>query len=228
MWPSSLLSLTAPERPFGGITSFLLDCALPGYRVAQKFEKMGLRTSPMGELVFEDMFVSKDAVLGGVGGGSKLFIHSMDWERACLFAGHVGTMERLMEKVVAYARTRRQSGQAISKHQAVAHKIADMKMHVEAAQLLAYKAAWGLERSEFVSLDAAVSKLFVAKIASSHDTRRRPGLRRLWLLERIRCRTCRARCHRQQALFRDFGDATRHHCWLAGTLMTAGVRNPVR
>jgi alkylation response protein AidB-like acyl-CoA dehydrogenase len=148
---------------FGGITSFLVDRTLPGYQVAQKFEKMGLRTSPIGELVFKDVFVSKDAVLGGVGGGSGLFAHSMDWERACLFAGHVGTMERLLEKVVAYARTRRQSGRAISKHQAVAHKIADMKMQVEAARLLTYKAAWGLERSESVSIDAAVSKLFVSE-----------------------------------------------------------------
>ncbi|CAH2395201.1 acyl-CoA dehydrogenase family protein [Mesorhizobium ventifaucium] len=148
---------------FGGITSFLVDRALPGYRVAQKFEKMGLRTSPIGELVFEDVFVSKDAVLGGVGGGSRLFAHSMDWERACLFASHIGTMERLLEKAVAYTRTRRQSGQAISKHQAVAHKIADMKMQVEAARLLVYKAAWGLERSQSVSLDAAVSKLFVSE-----------------------------------------------------------------
>jgi alkylation response protein AidB-like acyl-CoA dehydrogenase len=148
---------------FGGITSFLVDCTLHGYRVAQKFEKMGLRTSPIGELVFEDVFVSKDAVLGGVGGGSGLFVHSMDWERACLFASHVGTMERLLEKAVAYARTRRQSGRAISKHQAVAHKIADMKMQLEAARLLAYKAAWGLERSESVSIDAAVSKLFVSE-----------------------------------------------------------------
>lgn len=159
-----VFAVTDPERGYyGGVTAFLVDKATPGYRVAQKFEKMGLRTSPIGELVFEDMLVPADAVLGGVGGGSALFTHSMEWERACLFASHVGTMERLLEKVISYSRTRRQSGQTISKYQAVSHKIADMKVQLEAARLLAYKAAWSLERSRSVSLDASVSKLFVSE-----------------------------------------------------------------
>ena len=92
----------------------LVQATTPGYRIGQKFEKMGLRTSPIGELVFEDMVVPATAVLGGVGGGAGLFAHAMEWERTCLFASHVGTMERLLEKVVGYARTRRQSGHAIS------------------------------------------------------------------------------------------------------------------
>jgi alkylation response protein AidB-like acyl-CoA dehydrogenase len=153
----------AAKGYYGGITAFLVDSTTPGYRVGQKFEKMGLRTSPIGELVFEDMVVPETAVLGGVGAGAGLFIHAMDWERACLFAGHIGTMERLLEKTVAYARTRRQSGQAISKYQAVSHKIADMKVQLEAARLLTYKAASNLDRSRSVSLDASVSKLFVSE-----------------------------------------------------------------
>src|SRR5262245_18661321 len=84
----------------GGITAFLVDCKTRGGTAGQKFEKMGLRTSPIGELVFEDMIVPAEAVLGGVGAGAGLFVHAMEWERACLFASHVGTMERLLEKSV--------------------------------------------------------------------------------------------------------------------------------
>jgi alkylation response protein AidB-like acyl-CoA dehydrogenase len=131
--------------------------------VAQKFEKMGLRTSPIGELVFENVFVPRSAALGGVGAGARLFVEAMDWERICLFASHVGTMQRMLEKTIEYARTRRQGGKPIGKYQAVAHKVADMKVQLEAARLLTYKAAWNLERSKTVSLDASISKLFVSE-----------------------------------------------------------------
>jgi alkylation response protein AidB-like acyl-CoA dehydrogenase len=147
----------------GGVTAFLVETNVPGFQASAKIEKMGLRTSPLGELVFDDVFVSADAVLGGVGGGSPIFVESMDWERALLFASHVGTMDRLLEQAIAYARTRTQFGQAIGKFQAVAHRIADMKVQVEAARLLAYRAAWRLGHSRKASLDAAMTKLFVSE-----------------------------------------------------------------
>lgn len=159
-----IFAITDPEKGYyGGVTAFVVESDTPGFRSAQKFEKMGLRTSPIGELVFEDMYVPAEAVLGGLGAGAQLFIHSMEWERTCLFASHVGTMERLLEKSIEYARTRKQSGQTISKFQAVSHKIVDMKVQLEAARLLTYKAAWNLERSKSVSLDASISKLFVSE-----------------------------------------------------------------
>jgi alkylation response protein AidB-like acyl-CoA dehydrogenase len=159
-----VFTLTDPAKGYyGGITAFLVDSGTPGYRVAQKFEKMGLRTSPIGELVFENVFVPRSAALGGVGGGARLFVEAMDWERICLFASHVGTMQRMLEKTIEYARTRRQGGKPIGKYQAVAHKVADMKVQLEAARLLTYKAAWNLERSKTVSLDASISKLFVSE-----------------------------------------------------------------
>lgn len=147
----------------GGVTAFLVDKDVAGFKSSQKIEKMGLRTSPFGELVFEDAWVPAPAVLGSVGGGATMFTQSMDWERVCLFAGHVGTMERLLETAVQYARTRTQFGQAIGKFQAISHRIADMKVRLEAARLLTYRAAWQLERSRTVSLDAAMAKLFVSE-----------------------------------------------------------------
>jgi len=154
-------ALTDPEKGYyGGVTTFLVEKGTPGFRSSKKWDKMGLRTSPIGELVYEDVYVPASAVLGKPGAGSTQFTHSMDWERACLVACHVGTMERLLEKAIQQARTRKQFGQAIGKFQAVSHRIADMKISLEAARLLIYKAAWGLERSRMVAMDAAIAKVF--------------------------------------------------------------------
>ena len=147
----------------GGISAFLVEKGTPGFRSGRKFAKLGLRSSPMGELVFEDVRVPAGAMLGAPGAGSTLFTHSMDWERTCLFATNVGAMERLLERSVEYARTRVQFGQAIGKFQAVSHRIADMKVRLEAARLLVYKAAWELERSRNAMLSASLAKLFVSE-----------------------------------------------------------------
>jgi len=147
----------------GGVTAFLVERGTPGFLVTQRFEKMGLRTSPLGELVFDDVRVPADAVLGGLGGGASIFTHAMDWERICLFASHVGTMDRLLEKSISHARTRSQFGQAIGKFQAVAHRIVDMKVALEAGRLLTYRAASRLGRTRTVSMDAAMAKLFVSE-----------------------------------------------------------------
>jgi alkylation response protein AidB-like acyl-CoA dehydrogenase len=147
----------------GGVSAFLVDSNAPGFKAGRKFEKMGLRTSHIGELVFDDLYVPAEAVLAGIGAGSALFTNAMDWERICLFASHIGTMERLLEQSISYARTRAQFGQAIGKFQAVAHRIVDMKVHLEAARLLTYRSAWRLGRVKSVSMDASMTKLFVSE-----------------------------------------------------------------
>lgn len=147
----------------GGITAFLVEAGTPGFRTSQKIEKMGLRTSPFAELVFEDVYVGPETVLGKPGAGAQQFQNSMDWERVCLFAGHVGTMERLVEQSVEYARTRRQFGQPVGKFQAIQHKVADMKIRLEASRLLTRRAAAMLDKSKMVSMDAAVAKVFVSE-----------------------------------------------------------------
>jgi len=161
----------------GGLTAFLVEKGTPGFRASQQLEKMGLRTSHLGELVFQDVHCPPEAVLGVVGAGAPMFAESMDWERICLFASHLGGMERLLEKAVEYARTRRQFGQPIGKFQAVAHRIADMKVQLEAARLLTYRAAWRLDRDRTVSLDASIAKLFVSEslVKAALDTVRIHG-----------------------------------------------------
>lgn len=159
-----VFALTDPTKGYhGGVTAFLVERSVAGFAAGRKIEKMGLRTSPFGELVFDDVYVGCDAVLGTVGGGSAIFTHAMDWERVCLFASHIGTMERLLEQSIQYARTRTQFGKAIGKYQAIAHKIADMKVNLEAARLLTYRSASRLDRTRTVAMDAAMTKLFVSE-----------------------------------------------------------------
>jgi hypothetical protein len=159
-----VFAVTDPGKGFhGGSTSFVVGRDTPGFRSGQAFEKSGLRTSPVGELVFEDAVLPDTAVLGTVGAGASVFTTAMDWERTLLVAAHVGAIERLLETAISYARTRQQFGQAIGKFQAVSHRIADMKVQLEAARLLTYRAATRLGVSRSVSLDASISKLFVSE-----------------------------------------------------------------
>lgn len=159
-----VFAVTDAERGFqGGITAFLVERDTPGYRVGRVQEKMGHRTAPVGQLHLEDVRVSPDAVIGGVGAGSVIFGEAMNWERIGLFAAHLGAMERLVEESIAFARRRKQYGQPIGKFQAVSHRLVDMKVRLEAARLLTYRAASRLDQSRDVALHAAMVKLLVSE-----------------------------------------------------------------
>jgi hypothetical protein len=165
-------AMTDVDKGFhGGVSAFLVTRDSPGFEPGQRFDKMGLRTSPIGELVFSDVFVPEQHVLGGVGGGSALFTESMDWERALLVACHIGTMQRLLETAIEHARARKQYGQVIGKFQAISHRIADIKVRLEAARLLTYHAASQLENTWSAGRDAAIAKLFTSEalIQTAHD-----------------------------------------------------------
>lgn len=157
---------------YGGITAFIIDKHAPGYTVGQQYEKMGLRTSGISELIFENVFVSEDDIIGGVGGGATVFNHSMEWERTGMAACHVGTMQKLLEKSIEYAQTRKSGGEVIGKKQAVSHRIANMKIQLEASRLLTYKSALGLEKNKENMIHAASAKLFVSEayVAAAMNT----------------------------------------------------------
>jgi len=146
-----------------GISSFLVESRFPGFKRGRAVEKMGLRTSPMGELVLENCEVPIENRLGREGGGRNLFAQSMSWERGCILAGAVGAMERLLERSVGYARERRQFGQPIGKFQLVATKIVDMKMRLEEARSALYRAAWQRTQGGNVFLEAALAKLIISE-----------------------------------------------------------------
>jgi alkylation response protein AidB-like acyl-CoA dehydrogenase len=155
-----------------GISAFLVDKGTPGFKAGQTFEKMGLRTCPIGELIFDGVEVSNEAMLGEAGAGSVIFSESMNWERVCLVACHLGTMERLLEQATEFAKTRHSFGMRIGKYQAVSHRLADMKVRLEAARLLTYRAASRLGTARDIALDASITKLFVSEalIKSAMDT----------------------------------------------------------
>jgi hypothetical protein len=157
-------AVTDPGKGYhGGITAFLIETGSDGFKVGQTFEKMGLRTSPIGEVVLDDVRIPPHDILGEVGAGATIFVQSMEWERTLIAACHVGAMQRLLERSIEYARTRTASGQAIGKFQAVSHRIVEMKIRLDAARLLVRHAAWRLGRFRDVAVDASVAKIFVSE-----------------------------------------------------------------
>lgn len=152
-----------PAARFAGVTGFLVERGTPGLGLSDPVSKMGLRTSPMGEVVLDGCRVPAASRLGPEGGGVKLFNSAMEWERACIFASHLGAMERLLDETIAYARTRKQFGQPISRFAPVADAIVDMKVAIEAGRLLLYRVGARKDAGHDAILDAAIAKLFVSE-----------------------------------------------------------------
>jgi alkylation response protein AidB-like acyl-CoA dehydrogenase len=160
------------DRPaLSGISAFLVNAATPGLTVTSSFEKMGLRTSPMGEVTLHDCHVPVESRLGPEGAGMTIFNSSMEWERSCLFASIVGGMRRQLEACVAYARSREQFGKPIGKFQAVSSKLADMYVRMEAARSMIYRVAWLKDRGRSAPAEAAAAKLYTSEawVRSSQD-----------------------------------------------------------
>jgi len=166
-----------PAKGRAGVSAFLLDRGTPGFRVSRNFEKMGLRTSPMGELILEDCVVPVESRLGPDGAGAAIFNGSMEWERSCILGSHIGAMERQLEECIRYARERSQFGQKIGKFQSVANRIADMKVRLETARLLLYQVAWLNQNGKPAIMEAAMAKLYLSEcfVSSSLDAIRTYG-----------------------------------------------------
>jgi alkylation response protein AidB-like acyl-CoA dehydrogenase len=152
-----------PAKGASGITGFIVEKGTPGLTVSKKLQKMGLRTSPMAELAFVDCEVPAENVLGKEGAGTGIFTASMEWERICILASHLGAMQRLLETCVKYARERKQFGQAIGKFPAIANKVAEMDMRLETARLVLYKAAWLKKQGKHPLREAAIAKAYVSE-----------------------------------------------------------------
>ena len=162
---------TDRSKGFAGISAFLVDRETEGVSVGPPFHKMGLRTSQMSEVIFSDCEIAEDQLLGPEGAGAAIFNHSMDWERSCILASAVGSMQRQVERSIAYAKERRQFGHPIGKFQAVSHRIVDMKLRLETARLLLYRLGWLKSNGEPTALDSALVKLHLGEsfLASSMD-----------------------------------------------------------
>ncbi|MEV7438326.1 acyl-CoA dehydrogenase family protein [Streptomyces griseoviridis] len=151
------------------VTAFLVERDTPGLRVGAPVAKLGLRTSPLGELSFEDCRVPASRVLGRPGGGFLVLDHVMRREILCSFVVNAGEMRHRVARCVEYARTRTQFGRPIGSYQAVAHRIVDMEIGVETARHWLYGTARRMAAGENVTRDIAMAKLVTseANVASA-------------------------------------------------------------
>jgi len=154
-----------------GITAFLVERNTPGVSVSRRLEKMGLRTSPMGEVIFENCEVPLSNQLGREGRGVAVFESSMEWERGCILANYLGVMKRQLERSIKHAQTRKQFGKPIGKFQSLANRIVNMKMRLDTCRPLVYRIGWLKERGRPAMLEAAVAKLYISEslIANCQD-----------------------------------------------------------
>ncbi|HEX7747937.1 MAG TPA: isovaleryl-CoA dehydrogenase [Bordetella sp.] len=137
---------TDPQAHQRGITAFLVEKGFKGFSIAQKLDKLGMRGSHTGELVFQDCEVPEENVLGQLNGGARVLMSGLDYERAVLSGGPLGIMQAVMDVSVPYIHDRKQFGQAIGEFQLMQGKIADMYTVLQASRAFAYMVGKNLDR----------------------------------------------------------------------------------
>ncbi|MFN9727208.1 isovaleryl-CoA dehydrogenase [Acidovorax sp.] len=136
---------TEPELGARGVTAFLIEKGMPGFSIAQKLDKLGMRGSHTGELVFNNVEVPEANVLGGLNQGAKVLMSGLDYERAVLTGGPLGIMQSVMDNVIPYIHDRKQFGQSIGEFQLIQGKVADMYTVLQAGRSFAYTVAKNLD-----------------------------------------------------------------------------------
>ncbi|WP_234266428.1 isovaleryl-CoA dehydrogenase [Hydrogenophaga sp. NFH-34] len=134
-----------PEMGARGVTAFLIEKGMKGFSIAQKLDKLGMRGSHTGELVFQDVEVPAENILGGLNMGAKVLMSGLDYERAVLTGGPLGIMQAVMDNVIPYIHDRKQFGQSIGEFQLIQGKVADMYTVLQAARSFAYTVAKNLD-----------------------------------------------------------------------------------
>jgi isovaleryl-CoA dehydrogenase len=157
---------TDPDAGSRGITAFLIEKGMKGFTPAQKLDKLGMRGSNTGELVFEECEVPAENVLGEVGSGVAVLMSGLDYERAVLSGGPLGIMQACMDVVIPYVHERKQFGQPIGSFQIMQAKLADMYTTMNAAKSYVYAVAKACDRGEVTRKDAAGAILFSAEKAT--------------------------------------------------------------
>lgn len=157
---------TDPDKNSRGITAFIVERDTPGFSQAQKLDKLGMRGSNTCELVFEDVRIPKENILGELNKGVEVLMSGLDYERVILAAGPLGIMQACLDVVVPYVHERTQFGQAIGEFQLVQGKIADMYTTMNAARAYVYTVAKACDRGETTRKDAAGVILYAAEAAT--------------------------------------------------------------
>lgn len=172
-----IFASTTPEHKGWGISAFLVEATDSGFIRGAPEHKMGLQSTPFGQLTFNDCWIPENRRLGKEGAGASIFQNTMEWERRFILSSHVGSMARQLDVCVAFARSRSSQGIPIIEHQSVSNRLADMKVRLETSRLLLHHAARLVDIGEFSLMDAAVVKLHLSEsfVASSLDAVRIHG-----------------------------------------------------
>lgn len=149
-----------------GITAFIVENGFKGFSTAQKLDKLGMRGSDTGELVFEDCEVPEENVLGAVGNGVNVLMSGLDYERVVLSAGPLGLMQACLDLVIPYVHDRKQFGQSIGRFQLIQAKLADMYVGMNAARAYVYAVAKACDQGRTTREDAAGAILFASEKAT--------------------------------------------------------------
>ena len=162
---------TEPEMGARGVTAFLIEKGMKGFSIAQKLDKLGMRGSHTGELVFNNVEVPESHILGGLNQGAKVLMSGLDYERAVLAAGPIGIMQAVMDNVMPYVHDRKQFGQSIGEFQLIQGKVADMYTVLQAARAFCYQIgknldALGAQHVRQVRKDCAAVILWCAEEAT--------------------------------------------------------------
>ncbi|QEH37447.1 Acyl-CoA dehydrogenase [Aquisphaera giovannonii] len=158
-----IFATTDPTKGVLGITAFLIERGTPGFRVVREIPKLGMRTAPMGELVFEGVELPAENLLGREGRGSRIFNAALEWERGAILASVVGTMQRQLDRCIKRARARKQFGQSIGKFQSVSNRIVDMMTRLETARWMVHRYAWLKQQDKDASIASSMAKLHVSE-----------------------------------------------------------------
>jgi isovaleryl-CoA dehydrogenase len=156
---------TSPEEGSRGITTFIIEKGFKGFSVSQKLEKMGMRGSDTGELVFEDCEVPEENVMGPENGGAGVLMSGLDYERTVLAAGPLGIMQACMDVVLPYVRERKQFGKPIGSFQLMQGKVADMYVALNSARAYVYAVAKACDAGQTTRFDAAGAILMASENA---------------------------------------------------------------
>ena len=157
---------TEPDKGSRGITAFIIEKDFPGFSIAQKLDKLGMRGSETGELVFQDCEVPDDNVLGEVNGGVAVLMSGLDYERTVLSAGPIGLMQAALDVVMPYIHERKQFGQPIGEFQLVQGKVADMYVALNATRAYTYAVAKACDAGRTTREDCAGAILYAAEQAT--------------------------------------------------------------
>ena len=153
---------TGKDLKHAGISAFIVEKKTQGFSAGNNLIKMGVRTSHTSELILEDCEIPETNLIGREGGGFLMAMQTVEWDRSALLAPFVGGMKYVLDKCARYARERYQFGRPIGQFQAIKHKLADIKIFIEAARTLCYRIAWCKDQGRPLNhLEAAVAKLFV-------------------------------------------------------------------